>query len=65
MPSISLKLLNEISYLLEIHMPQSCPKWEDGKGDCGSMECPFCRGQQCVDDVDLLIIKEQKKRKQK
>jgi hypothetical protein len=46
-------LLHEASYLLYKKLPENCPDWIQGIGDCNKPECEFCRIQKCIDKLDM------------
>lgn len=50
--AVSGLLLNEIIFLLRKSQPNSCYEWKEGIGDCGKLECPFCRIKKCIDALE-------------
>ena len=43
---------NETIFSLRKSQPNSCYEWKEGIGDCGNLECPFCRIEKCINALE-------------
>ena len=53
--AVSGSLLDETIYLLRISQPENCSKWVEGVGDCGKISCNFCRIENVLQNLKVMI----------
>lgn len=43
---------NEVVYLLRKSQPQKCLGWVEWIGDCGKLDCDFCRIEKSINAIE-------------